>query len=101
MKTKEIPPVHPGEVLEEEFFEAAGTFTVSAGEGHTRTAAPDKRDCFEEARHYGGHGPAAGALLRDDGGLLAEPTDGLRKGNRAAREDGVDAGENRSAGEVK
>jgi len=44
-------------------YDAARSFVKRAGAGFGRAAAPDQRDCPGEARHHGGHGITAGAVL--------------------------------------
>mgnify|MGYP001569363108 CR=1 FL=1 len=64
--------IHPGEIIREEFMKPLGVVFQCAG------TAPrgDDRSCQRErqraARHYGGHGSSAGALLLRNAGILDE-----------------------------
>ena len=72
MPTTKLAPVHPGEVVLEEFLEPMQlSQPVPACQGHQRPASKDQRDRPRQAGRQRRHGPATRALLRHDSALVA------------------------------
>ncbi len=72
-----LPPMHPGEVLREEFLDPLG---LSAGRVAKACGVPRTRDRAHRRRRdrdHRRHGGSARPLLRHDRGILDEPTDPL------------------------
>nr|VFK60048.1 MAG: hypothetical protein BECKTUN1418F_GA0071002_11975 [Candidatus Kentron sp. TUN]VFK69353.1 MAG: hypothetical protein BECKTUN1418E_GA0071001_11945 [Candidatus Kentron sp. TUN] len=79
---KKISPIHPGEILLEEFMKLFGLSQNRLGRETKRISAQDQRDRAWQARHHGRYGPSARALLRQLCQLLAWSSDGLRPRHR-------------------
>ncbi len=74
MKTKKLAPIHPGEILREEFMKPLGL----SQNGLARALNIPPRRINEivpgKARHHGGHGVAPGALFRHHRGNVGGVT---------------------------
>ena len=81
VRMSEIDPVHPGEVLLEEFLEPLG-LTQHRLAAEIGRASADQRDFARQASDHREHGGAVGKVLRHHGSVLAEPADPPRTGGR-------------------
>ena len=81
-RRKKLPPIHPGEILQEEFLAPLGLSQYRLAKD---TSVPPRRineivrgDCLDHRRHR----PATGPLLRYLGALLDESANPLRPRSR-------------------
>ena len=72
-----MPPIHPGEILKEEFLEPLGLSQYRVAVDISVPPAPHKRDRARQTRHFGRHGFTTGSLFRNYGSILAKSTDPL------------------------
>ena len=72
------PPVHPGEMLREEFMKTAGTLDQPPRSGTARAGHPHQSDRQRASRDYRRHSIALGAALRHQRRFLDEYSEGLR-----------------------
>ena len=72
VRKKLLPPIHPGEILREEFMKPLGLSANALAQGLGVTTAC-QRDCERTAWHYGRHGAAVGVVLFHHAGILDEP----------------------------
>ena len=76
-----MPPVHPGEILLEEFLDPLSVSQYQLAKDISVPATADQRDRARPAPHQRGHRAAPGPLLRYLGAVLDEPAGPLRPGN--------------------
>jgi hypothetical protein len=70
---KLMAPVHPGEILREDFMKPMGlSVNKLALELHVPA---DRGNRARAAENYGGDGIGAGAVFQDERGILAEPAE--------------------------
>ncbi len=70
-KSEQLPPIHPGEILREDFMKPLG---LSMNRLALDLHVPDThcRDCARAAGHHSRYGPATGSLFQHQRALLAE-----------------------------
>ena len=71
------PPVHPGEMLREEFMKP-WDFDQRTRPGTARTGHTSQRNCQRTRRNHGRYGLASSAALWHERRFLDEYTEGLR-----------------------
>ena len=65
MHTEKLPPVHPGEVLLEDFLKPMGISQYRLAKDIGVLPPPRERDCPGETRRHSGYRVAPRAVLRD------------------------------------
>ena len=61
--TKQLTPIHPGEILFEDFMKPLGISMNRLARDLRRTGDTRSQHRSRQARHYGGHGAAARVIL--------------------------------------
>ena len=79
-----LPPVHPGEILREEFLRPPGSDPVPAGQGDRCITPAHQRDPGRQAGGDGGYRPAPVALLWAQRRFLGRSANGPRSGHGAS-----------------
>jgi hypothetical protein len=79
------PPVHPGEMLREEFMKPLGISINGLALELSRTGNPHQPDRQRASRDYRRHSVASGAALRHERRFLDEYPEGIRIGPDAAQ----------------
>lgn len=74
---KRLKPVHPGEILREEFMKPLGLSMNKLALDFARAGHPYRGDCPRAPRHLDRYGPAPGALFQHHAGFLDEPPGSL------------------------
>jgi CubicO group peptidase (beta-lactamase class C family) len=65
-----LAPLHPGEVVRDEFLEPLGMSAYALAKAPARPTQPDYRDLGRRARDQRRHCASLGPVLRHDAGIL-------------------------------
>ena len=77
MKNKKLPPIHPGEMLMEEFLEPMGISQYRLAKGYKCTSQAYKRNCSWEKIHYCRYCTSFGTVFRHVTSVLVKPPDSI------------------------
>jgi len=82
MDSEKLPPIHPGEILLEEFLEPMGISQYRLAKDISVPPPTDQRDCTRQACNYAKHSTTAVAVLWLIRTVLDESTSAVRSGSR-------------------
>jgi hypothetical protein len=77
MKNKKLPPIHPGEILMEEFLEPMGISQYRLAKDISVPPQAHKRDCAWEKIHYRRYRASFGTVFWHVASVLVKPPDAL------------------------